>query len=58
MTPADPAEPPSIQDRTDTGGPWSAAGPLIALALVGAMLINACLAERPAGPAAPTAAPR
>jgi hypothetical protein len=48
MDPDDSAEPPSIQDRTDTGGPWSAAGPLIALALIGAMLVNACLATRPA----------
>jgi hypothetical protein len=57
----DPEEPPPIQDRSDSGGLGSAAGPLIALALIGVMLLHACMAPRletsagatPAGVVAP-----
>ena len=50
----DDAEPPAIQNRRDTGGPWSTAWPLIALALIGLFLVRACVPALPAPPAAPT----
>jgi len=50
----DGAEPPAIQNRRDTGGPWSTAWPLIVLALIGLVLMRACV---PAAPASPTAPP-
>jgi hypothetical protein len=39
----DDVDPPAIERRTDTGGPWFAALPLVALALIGLMLVRACL---------------
>lgn len=48
-------EPPAIQDRTDSGGPWSAAGPLLAMALIGLMLIHACVPTRATVGPAPAA---
>lgn len=47
------SEPPQIQQRTDTGGPWSAAWPLIALALIGLMVVRACLPSAPVAASAP-----
>ena len=38
-------EPPEIQRRADTGGPWSAAWPLVALALIGLMCVGAARAS-------------
>lgn len=50
---APPDEPPPIRGRTDTGGPWSVAWPLAALALIGLMTVRACVPALPAPPAAP-----
>jgi len=47
-------EPPAIQNRVDTGGPWSTAWPLVALALIGLVLVRACVSAPPP-PAAPPA---
>lgn len=49
----DAAEPPAIQNRRDAGGPWSTAWPLLALALIGLMLVRACVPGPPASPPAP-----
>ena len=46
-------EPPEIRRRTDTGGPWSAAWPLVALALIGLMCVRACVPSVPVAAAAP-----
>jgi hypothetical protein len=46
----------STLDRTDAGGPWSKAVPLIALALIGLILVRACVVA-PAGPPATAVAP-
>jgi hypothetical protein len=46
-------EPQPIQSRTDTGGAWAAAGPLIALGLIGLLLVQSCLPGAP--PSAPAA---
>jgi hypothetical protein len=51
----DDAEPPAIRSRRDAGGPWSTAWPLLALALIGLMLVRACLPAPPASPPAPPA---
>jgi hypothetical protein len=51
----DNAEPPAIQNRRDTGGPWSTAWPLIALALIGLVLVRACVPAPPTPPPAPPA---
>jgi hypothetical protein len=51
----DDAEPPAIQNRRDAGGPWSTAWPLLALALIGLMLVRACVPGLPASPPAPPA---
>lgn len=40
---SDDIDAPAIERRTDTGGPWFVAVPLIALALIGLMLVRACL---------------
>lgn len=37
------ADPPGVRSRTDGGGGWSVAWPLLALALIGLMLVRACL---------------
>ena len=47
-------EPPEIERRTDTGGPWSAAWPIVALALIGLMCVRACVPSVPVAAAAPT----
>ena len=39
----DDFDPPAIERRSDTGGPWSTALPLIALALIGLMVVRSCL---------------
>ena len=49
----DDAEPSAIQNRRDAGGPWSTAWPLIALALIGLILVRACVPAPPAAPSAP-----
>ena len=49
----DDAEPPAIQNRRDAGGPWSTAWPLLALALIGLMLVRACVPGPPASPPVP-----
>lgn len=58
----DDNEPLAIQGRTDTGTGWAVAWPLIALALIGLMLVKACIpttpATAPAAPPATTQAPR
>jgi hypothetical protein len=51
----DDAEPPAIQNRRDAGGPWSTAWPLLALALIGLMLVRACVPGLPASFPAPPA---
>lgn len=53
----DDAEPPAIQNRRDAGGPWSTAWPLLALALIGLMLVRACVPAPPAPPVSPPAPP-
>jgi hypothetical protein len=58
METEEPAEPPPIRSRTDTGGAWSAAGPLLALALIGLMLVQSCLPPSATTPGAPPAASR
>ena len=47
-------EPQPIQSRKDSGGAWAAAGPLIALGLIGLMLVQSCLPSSgtPSTPAA------
>ena len=52
----DAAEPPAIQNRRDTGGRWSTAWSLLALALIGLMLVRTCVPSLPASAAAPPAA--
>ena len=52
----DDAEPPAIQNRRDTGGPWSTAWSLLALALIGLMLVRTCVPSLPASTPAPPAA--
>jgi hypothetical protein len=47
-------EPAPIAGRNDTGGPWSTAWALVALALIGLMTVHACV---PRAQAAVTAAP-
>jgi hypothetical protein len=52
-------EPIPILDRTDTGGGWSKAWPLIALALIGIMLVHSCVtspsaSDRPPPASTPT----
>lgn len=51
VPPAD--DPPAIRGRSDTGGPWSVAWPLAALALIGLMTLRACVPALPPAPAAP-----
>jgi hypothetical protein len=53
----DSAEPQPIESRTDTGGAWAAAGPLVALGLIGLMLVQSCLPSTgtPSAPARTTA---
>jgi hypothetical protein len=50
-----PDEPPPIRGRADTGGPWSVAWPLAALALIGLLTLRACVPALPSAPAAPAA---
>jgi hypothetical protein len=55
-----PDEPPAILTRTDAGGPWPVAWPLIALALIGLMLVQTCAPSVPVtgGPPPSIQAPR
>ncbi len=48
-------EPLPIRDRGDGGGGWFKAWPLIALALIGLMLVRACMTSSPPAPPAPPA---
>lgn len=50
-------EPPAIVDRSDTGGAWSVAWPLAALAVIGALTLRACVTSVPSAPEAPRPAP-
>jgi hypothetical protein len=45
---AEADEPPPIRDRPDTGGGWWAAWPLAALALIGLLVVRACVPSLPA----------
>jgi hypothetical protein len=54
----DSDEPPPIQSRTDTGGGWAAAGPLIALGLIGLMLVQSCMPGAKPGMPSAAIAPR
>lgn len=42
---------PPIVGRSDTGGPWSVAWPLAALAVIGVLTLRACITSVP--PSAP-----
>jgi hypothetical protein len=53
---AGPDEPPASRTRTDAGGPWSVALPLIALALIGLMLMRTCAPSAQASAGAPVSA--
>ena len=55
--PLDAGEPLPIRDRPDTGGGWTRAWPLVALALIGLMLIRECVPSLPATPPASIAPP-
>ncbi|MGB2815656.1 MAG: hypothetical protein WBC37_00375 [Burkholderiaceae bacterium] len=50
---ADDAEPPAIQGRRDTGGPWATAWPLLALALIGVMVVSTCVPSQHSSPTTP-----
>jgi hypothetical protein len=51
----DAGEPPAIRGRRDTGGPWATAWPVLALALIGLMIMRACVPSAPVAPSAPPA---
>lgn len=50
-------EPPAIQGRRDTGGPWATAWALLALALIGLMIVRTCVPAATVSPSPPPAAP-
>jgi hypothetical protein len=51
----DAGEPPAIRGRRDTGGPWATAWAVLALALIGLMIMRACVPSAPVAPSAPPA---
>ena len=50
-------EPLPIRDRADAGSGWAKAWPLIALALIGLMLVRACMTSSAPTPPTPPSAP-